>query len=81
MATLTKTNVSGSTWVLFNQGAHGSLLDPTSNAGVTVEMQCQTVNFLASNGTFLPLGCSKCRNDSNSGRELVLIGLVALQVH
>ena len=59
MATLTKTNVSGSTWVLFNQGAHGSLLDPTSNAAVTVEMQCQTVNFLASNGTFLPLGCSK----------------------
>ena len=59
MATLTKTNVSGSTWVLFNQGAHGSLLDPTSNAAVTVEMQCQTVNFLASNGAFLPLGCSK----------------------
>lgn len=59
MATLTKTNLSGSTWVLFNQGAHGSLLDPTSNAAVTVEMQCQTVSFLASNGAFLPLGCSK----------------------
>ncbi len=59
MATLAKTNLSGSTWFEFKQGAHGSLLDPTSNAGVTVEMQCQTVNFLASNGTLLPLGCSK----------------------
>ena len=53
-------NLTGNnTWVQFNQGSHGSLLDPTSNAGVTVEMQCQSAGFFATNGAVVPVGCSK----------------------
>ena len=53
-------NLTGNnTWVQFNQGSHGSLLDPTSNAGVTVEMQCQSAGFFATNGAVVPIGCSK----------------------
>lgn len=47
------------TWVQFNQGGHGSLLDPTSNASVTAEMQCQSASFFATNGAVIPVGCSK----------------------
>ena len=57
------TNLTGNnTWVQFNQGSHGSLLDPTSNAGVTVEMQCQSAGFFATNGAVVPVGCSKPAN-------------------
>lgn len=59
IATVAKNNLLGSTWLQFNQGSHGSLLDPTSNAAVTTEMQCQSAAFLASNGTAVPVGCSK----------------------
>jgi hypothetical protein len=59
VATLAKSNPQGSTWVQFNQGSHGSLLDPTSNASVTAEMQCQTASFFATNGAVVPIGCSK----------------------
>ncbi len=57
-------NLTGSnTWVQFNQGGHGSLLDPTSNAAVTAEMQCQSASFFftaAKTGTaVVPVGCSK----------------------
>ncbi|MEN8720328.1 MAG: alpha/beta fold hydrolase [Oceanococcaceae bacterium] len=52
--------LSGSQWVQFDQGNHGSILSPTTadpNADpVFVEMQRQVANFLASNGVCLPLG-------------------------
>ncbi len=51
--------VDTNTWVQFNQGGHGSLLDPTSNASVTAEMQCQSASFFATNGAVIPVGCSK----------------------
>jgi len=84
MSTLAKSTATGSTWVFFKQGKHGSVLSPTHpkdedrNAkgeldettvataeekatflAITTEMQCQTVNFVASNGAVLPIGCSK----------------------
>lgn len=72
MATLNKENVSGSTWLQFNQGTHGSLINPAAPTGdaatdaekaaflaITTEMQCQTVSFLASGGAIVPVGCSK----------------------
>ena len=46
---------------VFATGNHGSILDPsgsTTNAATTQEMQRQTANFLASNGTCLPTGGS-----------------------
>ncbi len=46
-------------WLQFAQGAHGSLLDPSVNLDVTKEMQCQTAVFVLSQGTQLPIGCSK----------------------
>ncbi len=53
-------NLTGSnTWVQFNQGGHGSLLDPTSNASVTTEMQCQSASFFATAGAVVQVGCSK----------------------
>ncbi|MCP5175605.1 MAG: hypothetical protein H6996_10950 [Moraxellaceae bacterium] len=53
-------NLTGSnTWVQFNQGGHGSLLDPTSNAAVTTEMQCQSASFFATAGAVVQVGCSK----------------------
>jgi pimeloyl-ACP methyl ester carboxylesterase len=42
--------------VKFNQGSHGSILDPTASQAVTVEMQTETANFLGSNGICLPVG-------------------------
>lgn len=71
MATLTKSNAVGSTWVQFNQGAHGSLLNPAHPKGdaataeekatflaITTEMQCQTASFLATSGAVVQVGCS-----------------------
>lgn len=46
-------------WMQFAQGAHGSLLSPAANLNVTTEMQCQTAVFVLSQGTQLPIGCSK----------------------
>jgi hypothetical protein len=37
-------------YMLFNAGAHGSSLSPDANAAVTLEMQTQIANFLASGG-------------------------------
>ena len=37
--------------VKFNEGAHGSSLNPTSSTAVTVEMQLQVINYLGSGGT------------------------------
>lgn len=42
--------------VRFAVGEHGSVLDPTSFPAVTQEMQRQIANFLASQGSCLPLG-------------------------
>lgn len=42
--------------VRFAIGDHGSVLDPTNFPAVTQEMQRQSANFLASQGTCLPLG-------------------------
>ncbi len=52
--------LSGSHWVQFDDGNHGSILlprtqDPTEDAAF-VEMQRQVANFLASNGACLPVG-------------------------
>ncbi|MGQ0622186.1 MAG: hypothetical protein ACT4QA_20110 [Panacagrimonas sp.] len=47
--------------VPFRQGEHGSLLDPgdtETSLAVTVEMQTQIANFLASGGQCLPVGAS-----------------------
>jgi hypothetical protein len=73
-----KENLTTSAWLQFNQGSHGSYIDPrapedkdsdaatvasdakkAAYAAVTTEMQCQAANFFATNGTFLPVGCSK----------------------
>jgi hypothetical protein len=70
--------LSGSAWLQFTPGEHGSFIDPRTPedkdddkatvasldkqkiyAAVTTEMQCQAANFLATNGTYLPIGCSK----------------------
>jgi hypothetical protein len=37
-------------YMLFNQGAHGSSLSPDASAAVTLEMQTQIANYLASGG-------------------------------
>jgi hypothetical protein len=42
--------------VRFTAGDHGSILSPTASPAATQEMQRETVNFLASGGTCLPLG-------------------------
>jgi hypothetical protein len=42
--------------VRFNQGDHASILSPAASLDATIEMQRETVNFLASNGTCLPIG-------------------------
>lgn len=42
--------------VPFREGYHGSVLDPSVSPAATVEMQTETVNFLASDGLCLPLG-------------------------
>jgi len=36
--------------VRFTQGTHGSLLDPTSSAAVTAEMQGEMASMIASGG-------------------------------
>ena len=72
IATVTKQNLTGSSWLQFNQGTHGSLINPAAPTGdtatdaekatflsITTEMQCQTVNFLATGGAVVPVGCSK----------------------
>ena len=72
IATVTKQNLMGSSWLQFNQGTHGSLINPAAPTGdtatdaekatflsITTEMQCQTVSFLASGGAIVPVGCSK----------------------
>jgi pimeloyl-ACP methyl ester carboxylesterase len=52
--------LSGSQWLQFDAGNHGSILQPStpnpSDDPVFVEMQRQVANFLASNGACLPLG-------------------------
>ena len=42
--------------VRFTAGDHGSILSPTASLAATQEMQRETVNFLASGGTCLPIG-------------------------
>lgn len=42
--------------VRFTAGDHGSILSPAASLAATQEMQRQTVNFLASGGTCLPIG-------------------------
>jgi len=44
--------------VRFTAGDHGSILSPTASLAATQEMQRETVNFLASGGTCLPIGRS-----------------------
>lgn len=44
--------------VRFDGGSHGSLLDPSSDAAITAEMQTETANFMASDGRCLPIGGS-----------------------
>ena len=44
--------------VRFTAGDHGSILSPAASMAATVEMQRETVNFLASGGTCLPIGRS-----------------------
>ncbi len=46
---------SGSGWVRFLGGTHGSILDPTSDAGVTMELQNQIAVFAASEGDTLQI--------------------------
>jgi len=41
--------------VRFNQGSHGSMLDPSASATATQEMQTQIATFLASKGTMVPV--------------------------
>lgn len=52
--------LTGGQWVRFDQGNHGSILQPTTpnpaDDPVFVEMQRQVANFLASDGACLPLG-------------------------
>lgn len=44
--------------VRFKAGDHGSILSPAASEDATKEMQRETVNFLASGGTCLPIGRS-----------------------
>ncbi|WP_017220206.1 VolA/Pla-1 family phospholipase [Moritella dasanensis] len=44
----TATTATGSKVVRFNQGSHGSLIDPTASIDVTVEMQTQLVSYAVS---------------------------------
>lgn len=46
---------SGSAFVKFSAGDHGSILSPTASLETTVEMQTQTATFAASQGTVLPI--------------------------
>ena len=46
---------SGSGFVRFNQGTHGSFLSPAANPAVTIEMQTQMATFAATNGAVLPI--------------------------
>jgi len=41
--------------VLFNEGAHGSSLNPGPSGATTVEMQSQVASFIASGGRLLPI--------------------------
>jgi dienelactone hydrolase len=41
--------------VTFTKGTHGSLLDPTASAAVTVEMQTEIVSFAAAGGAGFPI--------------------------
>lgn len=41
--------------VRFTEGAHGSLLDPTSSLAATTEMQAETAVFQAKRGTAIPV--------------------------
>lgn len=45
--------VSG--YVLFNEGAHGSSLNPGPSGATTLEMQSQVASFIASGGRLLPI--------------------------
>jgi dienelactone hydrolase len=49
-AGVTPTPRPGGLYVTFTRGSHGSLLDPTVAAAVTVEMQRQFVGFAVANG-------------------------------
>ena len=53
LSTLTHTTQAASIRgvVRFTQGGHGSLLDPTSSAAVTAEMQGEMASMIASGGT------------------------------
>ncbi|UTP72168.1 hypothetical protein NLG07_09175 [Alteromonas sp. LMIT006] len=42
-------------YVLFNEGAHGSSLNPTPSAAVTTEIQTQIATFLLSGGMSIPV--------------------------
>ena len=44
---------SGSGWVRFLGGTHGSILDPAPDLGVTVEIQTQVATFAATRGETL----------------------------
>ncbi|MFK8078057.1 MAG: Ig-like domain-containing protein [Granulosicoccus sp.] len=46
---------SGSAFVKFSAGDHGSILSPTASLETTVEMQTQTATFAATQGTVLPI--------------------------
>jgi len=43
-------------YVLFNEGAHGSSLNPGPSGATTLEMQSQVATFIASGGRVLPIG-------------------------
>ena len=49
---------SGSGWVRFLGGVHGSILDPSADAGVTMELQNQIAVFAASEGETLQINDS-----------------------
>ncbi|PID63118.1 MAG: lipase [Gammaproteobacteria bacterium] len=49
------TTTSGSNFIIFNQGDHGSILNPEASMDATVEMQKQIVTFAATAGQQLPV--------------------------
>lgn len=51
--TMSQSSISGI--VKFNQGVHGSSLNPVPNSDVTVEMQTQVAGYLKSKATVLPI--------------------------
>lgn len=58
---LTPSNNTGGEYVVQFKAVgarHGSVLDPSTNAAVTAEMQCEADSFLATAGAALPIGCS-----------------------